>query len=167
MAKSYLELLKDPRWQKKRLEVLDEREWACQRCGDEEKTLHVHHLHYVRGHMPWEYSSDELEVLCEVCHEYTTKVNNRLDEAVKAIRLACPDEIERATGYLEALSQIPNGKIEVSSAEHAIGVADCLLSRRGCEGFVISRVVDKFIDVWKVQLELDPEMAARIAKVGK
>lgn len=46
----YSQLLKDPRWQKKRLEILDRDDWKCTHCEAEHKTLHVHHRHkYVRG----------------------------------------------------------------------------------------------------------------------
>ena len=69
---SYTELLKDPRWQKKRLEILEAAEWECENCGDKGKTLHVHHKRYRAGAMPWEYERDDLEVLCERCHNSIT-----------------------------------------------------------------------------------------------
>ena len=46
MAKSYKKLLKDPRWQKKRLKVLERAGWACEECGDTKTELHVHHTFY-------------------------------------------------------------------------------------------------------------------------
>lgn len=67
--KTYSEKLRDPRWQKKRLEVLEEAGWACVRCGDTSSTLHAHHKTYLSGREPWEYDSDQLAVLCESCHE--------------------------------------------------------------------------------------------------
>lgn len=69
MSKSYFEKLKDPRWQKKRLEVLDYYCWACESCGDSENTLHVHHKQYFKGREPWEYEVKQLAVLCESCHK--------------------------------------------------------------------------------------------------
>ena len=39
--KTYLEKLKDPRWQKKRLEILERDGWKCMACGEKEKTLRV------------------------------------------------------------------------------------------------------------------------------
>lgn len=70
MAKmTYAEQLKHPNWQKKRLDVLKEMDFECQSCGDKERTLHVHHIRYVKGRMAWEYENNELKVLCEVCHE--------------------------------------------------------------------------------------------------
>lgn len=65
---TYAEKLKDPRWQKKRLEILDDRGWACEWCCDKEKTLHVHHVLYLKNLNPWEYDNKYLRVLCETCH---------------------------------------------------------------------------------------------------
>jgi len=57
-----------PRWQKKRLERMEQAGWRCESCESEEKTLHVHHKSYKKGASPWEYENDELECLCEDCH---------------------------------------------------------------------------------------------------
>jgi hypothetical protein len=69
MTKPYFEKLKDPRWQKKRLEVLTAGDWTCVECGDKESTLHVHHRQYFKGREPWEYEVGQLEVLCASCHQ--------------------------------------------------------------------------------------------------
>lgn len=68
MSKAYFEKLKDPRWQKKRLEALEASFWKCACCGDAQSTLHVHHRQYFKGREPWEYEVGQLEVLCESCH---------------------------------------------------------------------------------------------------
>lgn len=67
--KTYSEKLKDPRWQKKRLEILERDKWFCQRCFDGENTLHVHHLRYIPGRDPWDYDDKLLITLCAECHE--------------------------------------------------------------------------------------------------
>lgn len=64
----YGDSLKDPRWQKKRLEILNRDDWTCQICGAKDKMLHVHHISYFRGRKPWEYDNDLLITLCEDCH---------------------------------------------------------------------------------------------------
>lgn len=69
MSSSYSDKLKDPRWQRKRLEVLERAEWKCECCGAVDRTLHVHHGHYDRGADPWEYDLFTLWSLCEECHE--------------------------------------------------------------------------------------------------
>ncbi|WP_148276526.1 hypothetical protein [Sphingobium sp. SYK-6] len=39
----------------------------CLRSRDE-VVLQVHHRHYVKGRLPWEYPYDECDVLCQGCH---------------------------------------------------------------------------------------------------
>ena len=71
MSKSkYKNLLKDPRWQKKRLEILDRDGWQCRCCFEDKETLHVHHISYEKDKKPWEYHDSTLITLCEQCHEY-------------------------------------------------------------------------------------------------
>lgn len=64
----YAELLKDPRWQRRRLERLGASNWTCADCGDDKSSLHVHHTRYFTGRMPWEYEDDLLVVCCDACH---------------------------------------------------------------------------------------------------
>jgi hypothetical protein len=66
---AYSDKLKDPRWQKRRLEILERDGWACQICEDKEHTLHVHHKIYEQGKAPWEYDNDSLVTLCQNCHD--------------------------------------------------------------------------------------------------
>jgi hypothetical protein len=66
--KPYFVKLQDPRWQKKRLAVLERDEWTCKGCGAKDKSLHVHHLAYDAGE-PWEVSNVLLVTLCSDCHE--------------------------------------------------------------------------------------------------
>jgi hypothetical protein len=65
----YSDKLKDPRWQKKRLEVFERDGWCCQCCGDSESPLNVHHKYYNKNKNPWEYQLEELMTLCDQCHE--------------------------------------------------------------------------------------------------
>lgn len=65
----YSELLKHPKWQKKRLEILTRDSYQCQCCFDRETTLVVHHKRYDRNKNPWEYDNSDLITLCEDCHK--------------------------------------------------------------------------------------------------
>src|SRR5690349_11077196 len=67
--KTYKQKLADPRWQRKRLQVLEARDWKCEDCGDSKSELHVHHKRYKRGKQPWEYPLDNFSALCWRCHE--------------------------------------------------------------------------------------------------
>lgn len=89
---TYAEKLKDPRWQKRRLEILSRDDWACQACGDKTSTLHVHHRFYERGLEPWEAANWALVTLCEDCHELEKEnrpaLENELIESLKMHYLA-------------------------------------------------------------------------------
>ena len=76
--KSYSELLKSPKWQKKKNSILDRDKYKCQHCGDEEKSLHVHHLIYTSGKKPWEYPDDCLITYCCDCHKAATMLDNAI-----------------------------------------------------------------------------------------
>lgn len=65
---AYGELLRHPKWQRRRLEALSLADFRCSKCRNGELELHVHHRRYVAGRMPWEYADADLEVLCEPCH---------------------------------------------------------------------------------------------------
>ena len=70
MNKRYNELLKDGRWQMKRIKILERDHFRCVRCGksaEEGTQLHVHHKFY-DGRAPWEYEDKDLITLCEDCH---------------------------------------------------------------------------------------------------
>lgn len=68
IMKTYKEQLRDPRWQRRRMEILDRDKFRCRHCASEEKTLHVHHLFYETGRAPWEYPEHAYLTLCEDCH---------------------------------------------------------------------------------------------------
>lgn len=68
---SYSEKLKDPRWQKKRLEVMQRDNFKCQYCNDTETTLNVHHFFY-ESYNPWETELKYLVTLCQSCHQKET-----------------------------------------------------------------------------------------------
>lgn len=67
--KSYSELLKDPRWQKKRLEIMERDKFQCQYCFEKRDTLTVHHKYYMVGKKPWEYDNDCYVTLCDSHHK--------------------------------------------------------------------------------------------------
>ena len=65
----YADKLKDPRWQQRRLRILERDYWTCRQCGEASKHLHVHHRYYVPGKEPWEAPDEALMTLCEDCHK--------------------------------------------------------------------------------------------------
>lgn len=65
---TYQEKLRDPRWQKKRLEIFERDEWRCRYCFSKDKTLNLHHKEYIKNREPWEYDDTNFITLCEECH---------------------------------------------------------------------------------------------------
>ena len=76
---SYSEKLKSPKWQRKRLEVLQRDDFTCQLCSDTENQLHIHHKKYTGE--PHEAPLEDLITLCLHCHEAET-IMNRQDETI-------------------------------------------------------------------------------------
>lgn len=65
----YYQALKHPKWQRKRLEVMNRDNFQCALCKDSETQLHVHHKSYNnKTGMPWDVEDSELITLCEHCH---------------------------------------------------------------------------------------------------
>lgn len=70
MAKeTYSELLRNPMWQKKRLEILEREDFTCQLCSDKETELQIHHKEYHKGKKPWQYENTNFQSLCKYCHK--------------------------------------------------------------------------------------------------
>lgn len=67
---NYKDLLKSPKWQKKRLDIFQRDNFKCTVCNDSETQLHVHHLKYCKN--PIEQPNEDLVTLCKDCHELTT-----------------------------------------------------------------------------------------------
>lgn len=106
---TYGEKLKDPRWQKRRLEILERDGWACCSCGSPNKTLHVHHRWYESGAEPWDAPPAALVTLCEGCHEAESGERAELEERIlRALRRHfLTDELIPVVYGLEAL-KLPN-----------------------------------------------------------
>lgn len=98
MAKqSYYELLRDPRWQRKRLEIMERADFTCEECGDKSATLEVHHGYYKFGNAPWEYPSSSLACLCGPCHE---KRGDELWLIRRMLATLNSEELDIISGYI-------------------------------------------------------------------
>lgn len=100
---SYADLLRDPRWQRRRVEILERDNRKCRECGMVEK-LQVHHRWYEFGLQPWEYDDSALVTLCESCHERVTMATRK----IKALqRMMSVQETETALAKIEAARKQP------------------------------------------------------------
>ena len=104
--KTYYEKLKDPRWQKKRLEVMQIKDFCCEICGESEKPLNVHHKEYFKNKEPWDYSFLQLAVLCEDCHKIEHENIDLLKTVVSLLDLdgpLCRTEIAFIVGGIHGI----------------------------------------------------------------
>jgi len=88
----YYKLLKHPKWQKKRLKILERDNWACRYCGGNDKTLHIHHNIYKGNSMPWEYEDADIITLCEDCHEKESGRSSTEKAFIYALKLVFSKE---------------------------------------------------------------------------
>ena len=100
--KTYWEKLKDPRWQKKRLEILGAADFACELCGNKEETLNVHHGYYRKGADPWDYPTDSLHCLCETCHQDAQRELGEVHERIALLRPELVYDVVRLISEMEA-----------------------------------------------------------------
>jgi len=105
--KNYALKLKDPGWQKRRLEILGRDEWTCQKYYGSEHTLHVHHRWYENGKAPWDAPDEALVALCEMCHKEETKRRRGVEAGfVLALRRHfLSDEVEAIAKALSNMAE--------------------------------------------------------------
>jgi formate-dependent nitrite reductase cytochrome c552 subunit len=92
-AKKYSEKLQHPLWQQRRMTILNRDQFTCQKCGDKETNLHVHHKKY--SGEPWEAPDNDLETLCKDCHKVITVINRGISGEVKSILKVTRSEFEK------------------------------------------------------------------------
>jgi hypothetical protein len=122
----FWEKYKDPRWQRRRLEVMQNVGFCCEGCGSTTKTLNVHHKFYRKGRDPWQYNDDELMCLCEDCHETWHFIKDAFNEALQGIDLAAYREV---VGYAIGVSlrcAHPETEVWFKSEEGKRGAARAL-----------------------------------------
>ncbi len=122
MTATYYDQLRDPKWQKKRLEVMSRADFECEYCGAKDKTLNVHHSYYEKGLAPWEYQDESLHCLCEDCHRKRQDTDLLLKRQIGRLEM----DKEQLLGYAMGLGakQDAEALLDVSSYEVALGVAD-------------------------------------------
>ena len=129
----FWKLYENPKWQKKRLEVLQRADFRCEECKDNTKNLHVHHRYYKKDSAPWDYPDDCFQCLCRECHRKKTIIT---EETKQLLGFLPKDKMEVTLGYILAqdlwqkmypalmAQEKLEGEIKVSSEEVAQGIAD-------------------------------------------
>lgn len=102
---TYAEKLKDPRWQKKRLEVFNRDSFKCLLCEDNKTELQVHHISYDANCEPWDYPLENFQSLCKHCHSIISLFNLPEGREISSIKKHIPGKSDI---YFYAL--IPSSK---------------------------------------------------------
>lgn len=95
-SEEYKLLLKDRRWQMRRLYIFERDGWDCTNanCLTLNDPLCVHHKRYCDGLAPWEYPDEDLITLCDTCHK---AVHGIVEFACFVACIICGAKIEAAT----------------------------------------------------------------------
>lgn len=114
----YAKSLTDPRWQKKRLRILERDEWTCRDTGATDEELQVHHCWYSKGG-PWETPDEYLLTLTRTAHKERQALESRAKKALGLI-MAGMDRDDLG-GLVESLELA--GESAQDRSEHTIVMA--------------------------------------------
>lgn len=110
---------KDPRWQKKRLQIMERDEFMCQVCADNTQTLNIHHKYYIQDKAPWEYPDSLLITLCEDCHRSQENDKYIINDFTKVL-LNDGYSTSDLVILLELLQKLPSGDYGLSYISDAV-----------------------------------------------
>lgn len=121
----FFEQYKHPKWQEKRLLVLQSKNFKCQECGKKDQELHVHHPYYLKDTMVWDYPDDVLKCLCKTCHEKVHALDDRIKRwlaelpyTVKLIAFASiKDSVRKHTNEKEPHIDVPRKQFEFKQVD--------------------------------------------------
>jgi len=123
------------------LKILERDDFACQYCGDTEKTLHVHHKIYFTNYNPWDYEDNILMTLCDDCHR---DVHTGMDEALTDL---C--ESVKSAGFLpKDVLELANG-FRIMPLVHLPEVIASVISRTCSDSDLQNMAMDNFFAILK------------------
>ena len=64
---------------------MQDSKFECQNCGEDKKTLNVHHIIYRKDTDPWDYPSCLFKCLCEDCHKEWHEERDEFNENLASI----------------------------------------------------------------------------------
>ena len=117
MAKpTYWELLRHPKWQRKRLAIMERADFKCENCDNDDETLNVHHSYYEKGLMPWDYPDESLHCLCETCHKAAQDLMTALHRQIGQVS----DSLEELYGFSLALQMASDPEVVVEVRSYGV-----------------------------------------------
>jgi len=131
----YAEKLRDPRWQRKRLEVMQRDNFTCRSCGDSNTELQIHHQKYSNTGNPWDVPNDQLIVLCKNCHGITEYFKKRVLELIL---------IEKKGDFFRCY-YVEEGKIWCAVMENNNGLTNHIISLSKEAAEAICQSIDQLV----------------------
>lgn len=120
---TYTEQLRKPKWQERRLRIMERDNFSCVQCGDTENELQIHHKIYIPGLEAWEYSDDLLITLCKKCHGKENKREKHEEYLIYSLRqrgftafeiLSLSCLIDKYSGFRNDLKKLINNAINLN-----------------------------------------------------
>jgi len=141
---TYWEKLRLPQWQRKRQDIMTRDNYTCVSCGDNTKTLNVHHKTYRKGADPWDYDDENFVTYCEDCHCNFHAEKDFLMMKVDSpwtlrklaqVALFCDRRQILFTQLLGAMSRTKRGEeLTIAQIEDSLYLADLMMS--DCKDYV-------------------------------
>lgn len=97
---TYDERRRDPRWQRKRLEIYERDGFACVDCGTKTENLQIDHAWYEPRHAPWEYPDSCFFTRCDSCH---ARIG---EERIRLLKLLATLPLLSLSSLVEALHSL-------------------------------------------------------------
>jgi len=159
---TYAEKLRDPRWQKKRLLILERDGWKCCSCGSTNRNLQVHHLFYAKRE-PWDYEDIAYQTLCEDCHEKRGKIADCIANSMRIYLKDVPTD--QMVGFYRRM--VRNSQHLDQFRDHLIGTMHKALDRAEQSDARIhfGLLTDLMMDLFHTNLEPTPERARNVEKL--
>lgn len=164
---TYSQKLRDPRWQKKRLEILQRDNWTCQSCQSTTKNLQVHHLVY-RKIDPWDYADTCYQTLCEDCHEIRQELTDKIVDAIRLkIKNLSTDELHKMAIKQMAISMTNDEAFDNYMAQSIEEASEITKAGEGVLNYGLWS--DVIMDLCSVQIHGrgEPNVKSRTASVLK
>jgi hypothetical protein len=152
---NYVEQLKHPLWQKKRLEVMQRDNFGCKSCGMGDQQLHVHHKYYKKNTLLWEYPDESLITLCGNCHKEADALREQLKERIGCLPLHFINHIMGYAKALEMRDMDDDELIHFSNYDEIEGLAQafCLNSHEILEFSDLDRLAEEVEKDFKLPKE--------------
>jgi len=102
----YHKSLQSPKWQKKRLKIMERDEFRCQFCGDDGSQLSVHHITYenMPSHQPWLTPDEDLITVCVDCHKTEHNGTERIKQKAGHYLLNCGETVSNTVWLLALIT---------------------------------------------------------------